>query len=442
MKSAADVYARSIKAETRRSYALRWFHFEDWCSNQGLQAIPPSPDTVVLYLQDLVDGSEQISISTVRGRLAAISRISLEAGWPAPSHDKRVKVYMAALSRILPRGARKPQVQALTVPPLRETVTALPHLDARVVRDSGLIALYGSGVPPSVIATLERHQVRIRAGGMWITHPALPQGRLRIKDDVLPAKSCLSAWMDLTRSGPVRLFNTTDENASRSDVPVSAGDIERTITRRLSGLGISREDPDGLSRALHLLSRPNGFTVRDRAILLVGFAAAMRRVDLTILEWRHVTEDPEGILIYLPYSKTDRAGRGRTIAIPHGHNPSTCPVLALHAWRQYVAAQVPAADMEQMPIFVTIGRSGSLGSTSVSAGLITSVVLRRTRQAGLGGYWGGRSLRAGLITSAADLDIPLEQIAAQSGHKDPKSLMLYMRKTSPFERNAAGKVGL
>lgn len=443
MRRSASVYADSIKVETRRSYASRWFHYESWCQEQNFPPLPASADTVILYLQSLVDGPQQVSISTVRGRLAAISRVNVEAGWSSPARDPAMQMYMAALSRQLGHGARKKRVRALKTAPLRATVLALPQTDARMVRDRALLALVASGFPAVAIANLHREQVIVRKSGVWISSPHLERRRIKVEDRPdLPTRSALTAWLALTRSGSPYVFTTTDPNGARSQSRISAGDVERTVQRRLQGLGINDTGVDGLSRAIQLLSRPDGFAVRDRALLLVGFAAGMRRVDLATLRWKNVTDDPEGVLLFLPYSKTDRSGKGRTIAIPFGHNTSTCPVTALYAWRQYVTAQVSEADLPNMPIFVSVGRSGALGCAPISTANITRIVTRRTREAGLHGDWGGRSLRAGLVTSAIEAGVPLEQIANQTGHRTIESLMLYERRESPFERNPAGRVGL
>ncbi len=443
MKRAAVVYADSIKPETRRSYASRWFDYEGWCRQQRLPAIPATADTVILYLQSLVDGPRHMSISTVRGRLAAISRINVEAGWSSPARDPAMRMYVGALARQLGHGTRQKRVRALTTTALRETVSALPVTDARLVRDRAVLALVDVGVPATVIANLVRSEVVVRKSGLWITSNHLPEGPVRIVDKgEQHAHSAFVTWFAMARSGPEYVFTTTDPNGVRSTRRISAGDIDRTVARRLSGFGLNPADPDALRRAMALLSRPDGFAIRDRALLLVGFAGGMRRVDLATLRWKHVTDDPEGVLIFLPFSKTDRTGKGRTIAIPYGRNPTTCPVASLHAWRQYVAAQTPGDALADTSIFVPIGRSGRLGHTPISTANITRIVIRRTEAAGLTGDWGGRSLRAGLVTSAIEMGVPLEQIAHQTGHRTIESLMLYERRQSPFERNPAGRVGL
>jgi integrase len=70
--------------------------------------------------------------------------------------------------------------------------------------------------------------------------------------------------------------------------------------------------------------------LRDRAIILLGFAGAFRRSELVALDTEDLEEAPEGLLITIRRSKTDQEGIGRKVAIPRGE--IACPVAALRAW--------------------------------------------------------------------------------------------------------------
>ncbi|HET6347000.1 MAG TPA: site-specific integrase, partial [Myxococcota bacterium] len=71
--------------------------------------------------------------------------------------------------------------------------------------------------------------------------------------------------------------------------------------------------------------------VRDRALLLLGFAGALRRSEVVGLDWHHLTDDRDGLRLRLVRSKTDQEGQGRVVGIPFGGRPGTCPVRALRA---------------------------------------------------------------------------------------------------------------
>lgn len=68
--------------------------------------------------------------------------------------------------------------------------------------------------------------------------------------------------------------------------------------------------------------------VRDRALLLLGFAGAFRRSELVGLDVEDLTFVSQGVLISLRRSKSDQLGKGRTIAVPAG-KAATCPVDAV-----------------------------------------------------------------------------------------------------------------
>jgi integrase len=70
--------------------------------------------------------------------------------------------------------------------------------------------------------------------------------------------------------------------------------------------------------------------LRDRAILLVGFASAMRRSELVALNVEDLEWTSEGVMIHIRRSKTDQEGMGASVAVPRG--ATACPVAALKAW--------------------------------------------------------------------------------------------------------------
>jgi site-specific recombinase XerC len=57
---------------------------------------------------------------------------------------------------------------------------------------------------------------------------------------------------------------------------------------------------------------------RDRALLLVGFASAMRRSELVAVRVEHLAYLVNGVEIFLPSSKTDQEAQGRTVFIRVG----------------------------------------------------------------------------------------------------------------------------
>ncbi len=83
--------------------------------------------------------------------------------------------------------------------------------------------------------------------------------------------------------------------------------------------------------------------LRDRALLLVGFAGALRRSELAGIRVEHLEERGRGLHLTLPHSKGERTGKGITVALPYGVT-QLCPVRALGRW-------LDAADIKQGPVF-------------------------------------------------------------------------------------------
>ena len=175
--------------------------------------------------------------------------------------------------------------------------------------------------------------------------------------------------------------------------------------------------------------------LRDRALLLVGFAGALRRSELVALDVADLRCVPEGMVLTLRRRKTDQDGRGTEIAIPYGQSERTCPVLALRAW---LAARIASG-----PIFVSINRYGTIGTKRLSPIDVARVVKAAVEAAGADPKdFAGHSLRSGFITSAARAGVAERHIQNQSGHRSLPVLRGYIRRGSLFVDNAAAKVGL
>jgi site-specific recombinase XerD len=176
--------------------------------------------------------------------------------------------------------------------------------------------------------------------------------------------------------------------------------------------------------------------VRDRALLLVGFAGAFRRSELVSLDVRDVEFTREGVVITLRRSKTDQERQGRKVGIPYGSKPLTCPVRALMAWLE-------ASGITEGALFRSVNRHGQLQAGRLSDKAVALVVKRCAEVAGLdANKYAGHSLRAGLATSAAAAGVSERAIIAQTGHRSVSMVRRYIRDGSLFRENAAACVGL
>jgi site-specific recombinase XerD len=170
--------------------------------------------------------------------------------------------------------------------------------------------------------------------------------------------------------------------------------------------------------------------LRDRAILLLGFAGAFRRSELVALNVDDIEETPEGVLIMLRRSKTDQEGIGRRVAIPRGE--IACPVEALKSW-------LSAAGITEGAVFVRIWnkRTQRVTSRRLAARNVAAVVKAGASKLGFDpSTFGGHSLRAGFVTSAVKRGANLIKITDVTGHRSLEMLKTYSRDAEAFVGHA------
>ncbi len=92
-------YATHAKApNTLKAYRCDWADFSTWCATHQRQALPAEPQTVALYLTDLV-GTHQRRVSTLYRRLSAISQAHQAGGYVTPTTDTLVRTVFQGIRR-------------------------------------------------------------------------------------------------------------------------------------------------------------------------------------------------------------------------------------------------------------------------------------------------------------------------------------------------------
>lgn len=176
--------------------------------------------------------------------------------------------------------------------------------------------------------------------------------------------------------------------------------------------------------------------VRDRALILLGFAGAFRRSEIVWLNIQDCGFGKDGLTVTLRRSKTDQAGAGRKIGIPYGANPETCPVRVVQSWLDRI-------ELTSGPVFRSINRHAQLQDRRLSPADVARVVKKLAERAGLDGTkYAGHSLRAGHVTSAAIAGASERSIINQTGHRSVQMVRRYIRDGSLFRENSGGKLGL
>ena len=176
--------------------------------------------------------------------------------------------------------------------------------------------------------------------------------------------------------------------------------------------------------------------LRDRALLLVGFAGGFRRSELAALRAEDLEATADGLIVRLNRAKTDQEGQGRLVGLPYGSDPRTCPVRAVRAWMEQ-------SGITAGPLFRAIGRHGLVSARALHADSVGYLVKRAAGRAGLETTdYAGHSLRAGLATQAAMNGASELDIMKQTGHRSLTTVRKYIREGSLFRGNAATKLGL
>ena len=184
---------------------------------------------------------------------------------------------------------------------------------------------------------------------------------------------------------------------------------------------------------LELVAQREGVAgVRNRALLLVGFAAALRRSELVALNVDDLLDSQDGLVVHIRRSKTDQDANGRKVALPFGRT-SVCPVAALKAW-------LTDARIESGPVFRSVTKSGQVRGR-LSAQSVSLIVKRCAKKAGLDDVgFSGHSLRSGFVTSATHAGAAVHKIQAQTGHRSIAMLSRYIRDAELFLDNACAAV--
>ncbi|WP_342111614.1 site-specific integrase [Methylobacterium sp. SI9] len=181
--------------------------------------------------------------------------------------------------------------------------------------------------------------------------------------------------------------------------------------------------------AAMLMRTPDTLTgKRDRALLGLGFAGAFRRSELVALDVEDLVESPEGLRVRVRRAKTDQEGRGAEIAIPHGR--FIRPVALIREW-------LDAAGITAGPVFRPVSRSGNVRQgegVRLTTQAVADIIKKYTAAAGLdASTFGAHSLRAGYITTAAERGADLTRIMDQSRHRDPRTVVGYIRRANAFK---------
>ena len=164
--------------------------------------------------------------------------------------------------------------------------------------------------------------------------------------------------------------------------------------------------------------------LRDKALILVGFAGGFRRSELVNIHFEDVEFVPEGVKILIKRSKTDQSGEGSIKAIPYFDNEEFCPVIALKGY------------IKNKFVNTNEGKIFDISDKSVAL-----IIKKYAEKAGLDSTkYAGHSLRSGFATTAAEFGAEERNIMAMTGHKTTQMVRRYIHEANLFKNNALNKI--
>lgn len=190
---------------------------------------------------------------------------------------------------------------------------------------------------------------------------------------------------------------------------------------------------DVLRQALLAVNGDGLKALRDRALLLLGFAAALRRSELSALDVADLHFAKQGLLVTIRRSKTDQIGEGCEIAVPYVANRALCAATAVRAW-------LDAAGISAGPAFRSFTLRGVLTERRIDGRDVANLIKSVADRARLDGDFSGHSLRAGFVTSAAEAGATLDNIARTTRHKSMTVLTGYIRRADAFKDPALASI--
>ena len=203
--------------------------------------------------------------------------------------------------------------------------------------------------------------------------------------------------------------------------------IKRTLgSRQISKKPLLINNLKLLIEAINQEKIQEKFKLRNKALILVGFAGGFRRSELVNLSLEDLDFVSEGVKILIKRSKTDQSGEGIIKAIPYFDNNEFCPVVAL---KNYIKNRFSSNNKDK--IFNISDKSVSL------------IIKKYIQKTGLDpSNYSGHSLRSGFATTAAEFGAEERSIMAMTGHKTTQMVRRYIQEANLFKNNALNKIKL
>ena len=174
--------------------------------------------------------------------------------------------------------------------------------------------------------------------------------------------------------------------------------------------------------------------LRDRSIILIGFAGGFRRNEIVSLDFDDLEFVSEGLKIRLKRSKTDQYGEGSMKGIPYFDNLQYCPVISIQKW-------IEVSKINSGPLFRRFRKGSNFSENRLSDQTVALLIKDYLELAGIDSKnYSGHSLRSGFATTAAEAGAEERSIMAMTGHKSTEMVRRYIKEANVFKNNALNKI--
>jgi integrase len=466
-----DLRARALADATLIGYGGHVRAWKTWARAEGIPALPLNPRDVADFLLDYAllwdyetdayardsDGHlvPAVAMSSVSLRLQALNKLAEFVGLPRPGDNLGLKETLAGLRRTF--GTRANGKAALDLSLVNKLLKAADNLTYTDTRDRAIHLLRArTNATAGQLAQLTWADIDPAADGTTVTITLAKSHKHGKPSTVtVPAHSnpdlCLVTVLNQMQAVAPKLRELLTHRDGRA--------LSRQAIHALTS-GQWDTLPHMDDRALAGLvesacpTTPTS-TTRDRALLLVGFYTALRRSNLSALNWADVTDHgDDGLALLIRRSKTDQEGKGRIAWVPQADNTAkvACPATALRAWRQQLEAALGRAVKPEEPVFTALTSGGTVKTTRaggvkrLTGDGVNETVQRLTVNAGLAkpgeaNPYGAHSLRAGFVTEAVrDDKLSIVEVMEVTGHASTEMVARYRRETNQAKRNAGRKL--
>ena len=210
--------------------------------------------------------------------------------------------------------------------------------------------------------------------------------------------------------------------------------------KRLKGSAQRGKKPillDHLKKVINIIDQSNAketVKLRDKSIILVGFAGGFRRSEITSIDYEDIEFVNEGVKINIKKSKTDQYSEGFVKGLPYFSNKNYCPVINLKKWLQI-------SKIKSGSVFRRFSKGSLVTNNRLTDQTVALLIKKYLNLTGIqNNNYSGHSLRSGFATVAATFGADERSIMVMTGHKTTAMVRRYIKDANLFKNNALNKI--